>query len=106
MAIVNILGKSERSINWKAFLRDYNTLNIDTQHIEIFPIPKELGFDEDSVAINVHANYTDVKTILFQLKQIVFFFQIEPYSLKFIELYDGVEINPVNAHALLERLIT
>ncbi|SDR89271.1 hypothetical protein SAMN05216490_0143 [Mucilaginibacter mallensis] len=103
MALINILAKTTKSINWDEFLKNYWSLNVST--VEVFPIPKELGFDYDSVGISVHAGYADRSVVISEIEHLVTFFRSEPYNLKFIELYDGVEVLPENVIILINKLL-
>ena len=103
MALINILAKSTKSVDWTDFLKDYWSLKI--LNVEVFPIPKELGFDYDSIGISAHKGYTDRSAVIFDIEHLVTFFSSEPYNLKFIELYDGVEVLPENAIMLIDKLL-
>jgi len=100
MAILNVLAKSNGSINWEDLIR-YANLNLS--HIEIFPIPKELGFDQDCVGINIHKGYSDKEIVMSEFKRAIDF--LAPYNLKFIELYDGVEIHKDSIIAVVDKLL-
>jgi len=100
MAILNVLAKSNGTINWDDLSR---YTDLDLSHIEIFPIPKELGFDQDCIGINIHKGYSDKKIVMSELKKAIDF--LAPYNLKFIELYDGVEINKDNIVAVADKLL-
>ncbi|AYL97838.1 hypothetical protein [Mucilaginibacter celer] len=103
MALLNLIAKSEKGINWDHFFDRYSALNLD--RIEVFPIPKELGFDVDCIGVNVHKGYTNRKTVIAQLEQIITFGSGDPYLLKFTELYDGIEIYPANASDVFGKLL-
>lgn len=94
MALINIIANNTKSINWQSFYHDYKLLELI--NINLFPIPKELGFESDSVGISVHANYTDKAEVIQELKKLLVFFEREPYDFKFSELYHGVEISSSN----------
>lgn len=100
MAILNVLAKSDSLINWEDLNR---YTDLDLSYIEIFPIPKELGFDQDCIGINIHKGYSDKGIIMSELKRAIDFFA--PYNLKFIELYDGVEIHKDNIVAVVDKLL-
>ena len=102
MALINILAKGPRNINWDVFLNDYRGLNIHS--LEVFPIPKELGFDGDSIGISVHRGYVDRNIVISELGQLIALFISNPYNLKFIELFDGIEVRPENVVMLINRL--
>jgi len=101
MAFVNILCKSESSINWGNLLGDYEKLSLT--YVEIFPIPMDLGFDQDCVGMNVHKGYLSKQIVVSELKQAIDLFRA--YKLKFTELYSGVEINQNNLEAIINRLL-
>lgn len=101
MAFVNILAQSDSSINWDNLLNEYSYL--DLSHVEIFPIPKELGFDQDCVGINVHDGYLSKEIVMSELTQATDFFI--NYKLKLFELYYGVEINQDNFTAVIDKLL-
>lgn len=103
MALINILAKSGKTINWNVFLKDYSTLNIFD--IEVFPIPKELGFDCDSVGFSIHKGYLEKEAVILEVKRLITFFQLSPYNFKFIELYDGVEVHLENVMVLISGLL-
>lgn len=99
MALINILAKSKASIKWVEFLDGFSVLNLS--NIEVFPIPKELGFDYDCLGINVQSNYSDKQIVISELKTLVNFFG----SYKYIELYDGIEIDGNNLAAIIDKLL-
>jgi hypothetical protein len=101
MALVNILAQSSNSINWEYLLKKISVL--DLSHIEIFPIPKELGFEMDCIGINVHRGYTDRRVVISELKQAINC--LIPFELTFIELYDGIEIVPGNIDTIFNGLL-
>jgi hypothetical protein len=103
MALINLIAKSPKEINWDRFLNDYS--NLALLLIEVFPIPKDLGFDVDSIGVNVHKGYKNRKAVISELEQIISLYTREPYSFKFIELYDGIEIYPDNAANLFDKLL-
>jgi len=103
MALVNILAKSNRQLNWKKLLVDYSSLNLT--EIEIFPIPKELGFDQDAIGICIHHGYSNKKTVILDMESLIAFFSSENYNLKFIELYEGIEVLPENVGELIYNLL-
>jgi hypothetical protein len=103
MALINILAKSTKNVDWNDFLKDYWSLNVF--NVEVFPIPKELGFDCDSIGINVHKGYMDRNEVISEIERLVVFFSSAPHSLRFIELYDNVEVFPENAITLIDRLL-
>ncbi|MCO5950096.1 hypothetical protein [Mucilaginibacter flavidus] len=101
MAIVNILARSDYSINWEEVLNRYSILTFP--HVEVFPIPKELGFEMDCIGINVHKGYSDSAIVISELKQAISFFT--SFGLRFIELYDGIEIVPGNIDKIFNGLL-
>ena len=101
MAIVNILAQSSYSINWEEILDKYSILTLP--HVEIFPIPKELGFEQDCIWINVHRGYSDRKVVISELKQAINC--LIPFELTFIELYDGIEIVSGNIDTIFNGLL-
>ncbi|MEO6980813.1 MAG: hypothetical protein ABJA76_11295 [Mucilaginibacter sp.] len=101
MAVVNILAQSSNSINWEYLLKKFSVLNF--LHIEIFPIPRELGFEQDCVGINVHNGYSDRQAVISELKQAISFFT--SFELTFIELYDGAEIVSGNIDKIFNGLL-
>jgi len=103
MALVNILVKSTKDINWNNFIKDYSSLNIS--NIETFPIPKELGFDYDCIGVNIHKGYVDKEVVLNEIGRFIAFFRNEPYAFKFVELYNGLEIIPENLVTLMKKLL-
>ena len=100
MAILNVLAKSNGSINWDDLSR-YADLGLS--YVEIFPIPKELGFDKDCVGINIHKGYFDKVVVLEELELAIDF--LTRFNLKFIELYDGVEVLKHNIVAVAEKML-
>jgi hypothetical protein len=102
MAIVNIIAQSTYSINWENILHRYSALALN--HVEIFPIPQELGFEQDSIGINVHRGYPNKEVVISELKKIIDFFI--SFDLKFVELYYGIEISSSNIETIAERLLT
>ncbi|MEO3402725.1 hypothetical protein AAFN85_02415 [Mucilaginibacter sp. CAU 1740] len=103
MALINLIAKSKKEINWGHFFGQYSALN--HLYIEVFPIPKELGFNADCVGISVPKGYNNRKAVISELEQIVEFGITEPYSLTFTELYDGVEISQTNASAFFDKFL-
>jgi hypothetical protein len=103
MALVNMIVKSTKAINWGSFLKDYSSLNFS--NIEIFPIPKELGFDCDCIGVNVHQGYANKKIVIAEIERFITFFINKPYAFKFIELYDGLEVIPENVIVLIDKLL-
>lgn len=101
MAGFNVLARSDGSINWDNLLNDYSNLNL--AEVEIFPIPKELGFDQDAVGINVHNGYPDKRNVIAELKLAIDLFSL--YNLKFTELYDGIEIDSNNVELIADQLL-
>ena len=100
MAIFNVLAKSNGSINWDDLSR---YTDLDLSHIEIFPIPKELGFDQDCIGINIHKGYSDKVVVLEELELAIDF--LMRFKLEFIELYDGVEVSQDNIVAIAEKML-
>jgi hypothetical protein len=103
MALINLIAKSQKEINWKYFLDDY--YNLEFSDIEVFPIPKDLGFAFDSIGVSVHSGYSNRKTVILELERMIVFYSSKAYNLKFIELYDGIEIHPDNASTLFDKLL-
>ena len=103
MALINILAKSEKVINWNVFLKDYSNLNI--LNIEVFPIPKELGFNCDCVGVNIHQGYTKREIVISEIERLIKFFRLKPYDFKFIELYNGVEVHDSNVIIIIDSLL-
>jgi len=101
MALVNILAQSSNAINWEYLLKKISAL--DLSYIEIFPIPRELGFEQDCVGINVHRGYSDKAIVILELKQAISSFT--PFGLRFIELYNGVEIVSGNIDTIFDGLL-
>ena len=103
MALINILVKSTKTINWSGFIKDYSSLEISS--IEAFPIPKELGFDCDCIGVNIHQGYVDKRLVIAEIDSFIAFFRKEPYAFKFVELYNGLEITSENLIMLMEKLL-
>lgn len=103
MGLVNMLVKSQKTINWGCFLKDYSNLHFF--NIEVFPIPKELGFNCDCIGVNVSQGYTSKEIVITELERFVTFFRSEPYAFKFIELYEGLEVIPENVTLLFFKLL-
>jgi hypothetical protein len=100
MAIVNILAKRKKA-DWSKITSDVTGMGLST--IQVFPIPNELGFDDDVLAINVHRGFSDKKIVLSELNLLIQYLTIHNFTI--IELYDGVEISSNNMLQIIEPLL-
>lgn len=100
MAIINILAKSKKT-DWGKIAKDVIGMGLGI--IEFFPIPGELGFDDDALAINVHRGFSDKKLVLDELNLLVRYLTMHDF--KIIELYDGIEITNNNMVQTIEPLL-
>lgn len=103
MALINIISNGTQAINWELLYADYKRLEL--LNVELFPIPKELGFDHDSVGICIHKNYSDKDKVIKELKELILLLEKESYKLKFYELYNSVEISSFNVENVLNPLL-
>jgi hypothetical protein len=102
MALISILAKSPHILNWEYLFLKIEDLLLD--EIEIFPIPAELGFDENAFGISVSANYKSKNSVETQVQNLVELFTLNDF--KMIELYGGITITEVNLPEILSRLLS
>lgn len=100
MAIINILAKSKKA-DWGKIASDVS--NMDLSIVRVFPIPRELGFDDDALAINVHRGFSDKKTVLAELNLLIQYLTLHNFTI--MELYDSVEITNNNMLQIIEPLL-
>jgi len=101
MAIINILAQSNGSVDWEDILDKYSRLSLS--NVEVFPIPKQLGFEQDAIGINVHRGFDSKQAVISNLKKVVDLLMSINFTL--IELYDGVRIVPGNMDVLFNGLL-
>jgi hypothetical protein len=102
MALINILAQSNDAADWENILDKYSRLSLS--YVEVFPIPKQLGFGQDAIGINVHHGYDSKHAVISDLKKVVDLLMSLNFTLT--ELYDGVMIVPGNMDALFNGLLT
>ena len=102
MAIVNILAKSNSLVEWVDLLNDFDGL--DLSYVEIFPIPKELGFDSDALGINVQRRNLDREIALTELKKVFDYCESRNFALT--ELYDGMELKKENFEGIIRKFLS
>jgi len=101
MAVINIIAKSEKAIYWDDFLDKFSKLSLTD--IEIFPIPKELGFEQDSIGVSVLSRYSNRENVISEMK--ILFKILNQTGLKCFELYDGIEINESIYITIIKKLL-
>ncbi|QEC78476.1 hypothetical protein [Mucilaginibacter ginsenosidivorax] len=100
MAIINILAKSKKA-DWGKIASEVSDMALSI--VQVFPIPKELGFDDDALAVNVHRGFSDKKTALAELDLLIQY--LTRHNFTIIELYDGIEITSNNISQIIEPLL-
>jgi hypothetical protein len=100
MARINILAQSKKA-DWGKISSDFTDMHLTV--VEIFPIPNELGFDDDALAINVHKGFGDKKKAVSELTVLIQYLFKNNFTVT--ELYDGIEINSSNIQATVEPLL-
>jgi hypothetical protein len=101
MALLNIIAKASVDIDWGNLY--FKIDGVDTQGIELFPIPKAIGFEHDAVGIAINSNY-DNKVDLFQrLIAVCRLLKMEKFEL--FELYNGEEITDNNLESIYNSLL-
>lgn len=100
MAVINILAKSKKA-DWVKIASDVSDMGLSI--VQVFPVPRELGFDDDALAVNVHRGFSDKKTVLTELNLLIQYLTIHNFII--IELYDGVEITSNNLLQIIEPLL-
>lgn len=98
-----MLVKSTEDIDWDSFLEYYSGL--DLLSIEVFPIPKELGFEYDGLGVSVHRGHADKKNVMDEIMRFVKVFESEPYSFKFTELYNGNSVSSQTVASTIDGLL-
>jgi hypothetical protein len=101
MALINVLANNQKDIDWRNISDHYSKLGLTL--VEIFPIPKELGFENDHIGICVHRGYSNRKAIIKELESATKFFLSRGF--KMLELYNGSEIFLDNAISIFENLL-
>lgn len=100
MAIINILAKNKKA-DWGKITGDITGMGLNI--VQFFPIPGELGFDDDALAINVQRGFSNKKTVLAELNLLIQYLIIHNFTIT--ELYDGVEVNSNNLSQIIEPLL-
>ncbi len=89
MAVIDIIGIANAKIEWVEVHKKVNDESFSI--IEIFPVPKKLGFENDAIGILVNSikgkNATEASK---EIKKIVSILKNDFY---FTELYNGRIIN-------------
>lgn len=68
MSLITILAKSKRRLDWQKLFLQIRELQLN--ELEIFPIPVELGFEQDAIGIAVSQRYTNSGDVVVQLRRI------------------------------------
>jgi len=92
MALITILARSSHIIGWQNLSYKIVELNID--EVEVFPIPRELGFECDALGIAVSRNFKNKENVLFEISRLIVLLISMGFELT--ELYNGELIDDQN----------
>jgi hypothetical protein len=101
MALITIIAKGNPNIEWNKLYLDVAAINTDSD-IEIFPIPRESGFDNDAIGITVPSNYENKVALFDSLDTLIKI--LCKSNLAVTDLYSGNEITTNNFREVLEFL--
>lgn len=101
MARVNIIAYAEKPLDWNSLYE--NIIGLSLTEIEIFPIPKDLGFDQDGLDVLIHKNFSDKQIVLHELQALLALFK--SYHISMTELYDGVILSEMNIEKTISALL-
>lgn len=101
MSLITIIAKNSNEIRWANLLYQIEGLSISG--IEVFPIPKELGFEESAIGIAVPSNYESKQNIIDGMSKLVKL--LTTMSFEITELYNGELINYDNIKKTLLTLL-
>jgi hypothetical protein len=100
MAVIDIIGISNKEVNWK----ELNTLirPLTYLYFEIFPIPKALGFEKDAIGIYLPSKKgKDAIAVQSELKKLISQLQ---NGFELTELYTGEMVTINSIDDLIKRI--
>jgi hypothetical protein len=101
MALISILAKSPTTLDWESLFLGIENLYLD--EVEIFPIPADLGFDEDAFGISVSKKFKNKNNVITEIQNLAELFTLNGF--KMFELYTGTTITGENLPGILSRLL-
>jgi hypothetical protein len=101
MAALNILAVTDKEINWSKF--DYEVQELNIEQFELFPIPKQTGFNLDAIGICLPSDFNDRECALTEFLKVSYFFKERNFELT--ELYNGTNITNENARELFLKML-
>jgi hypothetical protein len=101
MARVNIIAYAEKPWDWDSLYE--NIISLKLEEIEIFPIPRELGFEQDGLGILVHKNFSGKETVLRELNSLLVLFK--SHHITMTELYDAIILSEMNIEKTIGALL-
>lgn len=101
MSVVTILARTKQNIDWKNL--NQKIKKFDFSNVEVFPIIKNLKFEENGFGIALPNNYTSKEVALSELQTLVEFFNSLGFEV--IELYNGEQITKNNIRKILSWML-
>jgi hypothetical protein len=101
MALILVLAKSPQIIDWKSLLFKIESMNI--KEVEVFPIPRELGFENDALGLAVTSNFESKENVLLEISKLITL--LISMSFELTELYNGELIDEQNLREILLPLL-
>ena len=101
MALILVLAQSPQIIDWKSLLFKIESMNI--KEVEVFPIPRELGFENDALGLAVTSNFESKENVLLEISKLITL--LISMSFELTELYNGELIDEQNLREILLPLL-
>jgi hypothetical protein len=102
MAALNILAVSDKEIHWSKLLNEIQVFNLI--QIEMFPIPKQLGFNLDSIGICLPSGFDDREDAVMELLKLSHF--LNDHNFELTELYNGTKVTKENAKKMFITMLS
>ena len=101
MSVITILAKSPHIIGWESLSSGIVSLGISK--IEVFPIPVELGFDQNALGITAHRNYGNSEVLLSEMQKLIKY--LISMNFELTELYSCKLLNEQNSGDIISSLL-
>lgn len=88
MSLITIIARSPYILSWEVLFLDIQQLELT--ELEVFPIPLELGFEQNAVGIAVPSVYQSKENVVLQLRKVTELLRAMDFELS--ELYNGALI--------------
>lgn len=102
MSLITILAKSPHIIGWESISSEIASLGLS--EIEVFPIPMELGFEQNALGVSVHRKFKNKEALLTEMYKL--FKYLISMDFELTELYSGKLVNEQNMRSIVLPLLT